>query len=736
MAVNTGEAGQGVAAKPFGAYAIGPASLLRAIRRYSVIFAMFVVLAVVAGVSLWFFLPLPKMTGNMVYHISINPPSVLNPSPESRIHFSVYKNQQEALVKSRQVLSSVVADPEVANLPMLSRETTGADPVNFLADHILIGYPLGPEYMTVGIEGDDPSQLIPILKALSRAYIKYAVDKEKNARLEKLDQLKKLQDKYNEDMRANRTKIRKIMESIGSGDPFAIQVRERFLENQIGMTQSQLANVIAGLREKSVESSLVERTMTGQNGNLPDEIVSDLVKADPTYIALKEQQQQMALEIETISMSLQPGVKSPRLEQLERKKQELTDEMRGLPAKLKPEIISRYKDTMARMEREKLQGYREKMTMMNDLQKVLVKDIEELIAQRRDLSSNQFELETLKAEILQTEIMADKIAQEVEAIKPELDAPSRVSLWEEPVVTRGIAGKRREKYSGLAVGGVIVLGLALVQFLDIRNRRVQNADEITNNMGLAVLGALPKVPKPGVRNLDANWTQLLAEAVNTTRTLITCPRTVADQTMAVSPRRLLVTSATSGEGKTSLATHLSVSIANTNRKVLLIEADLRRPAAHAVFDVSLVPGLSEFLLNQTELSDIVKETTIPNLYMITAGIWNEMAPSGFTGERMRHAIAHLSQEYDYIVIDSPPILPVADSLSLAQYADGVLICVMQDYSRFAAVQAAYNRLVLVGAKVLGVVMARTKTDAGYYYYDRYYSQYRPANAYQPVSASS
>jgi succinoglycan biosynthesis transport protein ExoP len=730
MATPTADSRPHPTPKPGGLPPISPATLLRAVRRYSIVVAAFVVLAAVAGGLTYWLVPLPKMTASTTYHIHATPPAILNAGAGVNIDFHVYKQQQMAILKSRQVINRALSAPTVADLPMLAPDLTQGDPITYLASKIDIGFPNGPEYMRVSMEGNDGDQMVAILKALNESYMTLAVDKDKSRRLSRLNQLKVLQDQYTEELRQNRASVRKVMESVGSGDPYTISLRERFQEAQLGAAQAQLAKIIGDLRESTVESKMAEATLAQPIPNLPDAVLTDLAKVMPQYDELKKQRDAVAAEMVAISETLAPGIKTPRLEKLESEQKQLDEKLKKLPGELKPDILARYKDTATRTERQRLDANRDKIALMSNMQKALIRDVDELIAKRKDLSGNTLDLEILRDKAVQTESMANRIAAEIEQIKPELDAPTRVSQWEEPVAVMGVEGNRRVKYSGMAAGGILLLGLALVQWLDIRNRRVHSIDEVAAGTGLTVIGSMPRYPRNARGEESASWNHLLAEAVNTTRTMIMAPRGVSGSAPPPVARTILITSASSGEGKTSLTTHLAVSLANAGRRVLLIDADMRRPAAHVVLGLPLTPGLSEYLTKGITAGEASQGCQVPGLTIVAAGKWNEASAAALNGVRWRDLLAAAADEYDFVLIDSPPILPVADALSIARHVDGVLISVMQDQSRYLAVQAACNRLTLVGARMLGVVMAGATTNAGHYYYDRYYSSYKP----QPTAA--
>jgi capsular exopolysaccharide synthesis family protein len=183
-------------------------------------------------------------------------------------------------------------------------------------------------------------------------------------------------------------------------------------------------------------------------------------------------------------------------------------------------------------------------------------------------------------------------------------------------------------------------------------------------------------------------------------------------------RVILVTSAVSGEGKTTLASHLATSLARAGRKTLLIDCDLRRPAAHQLFELPLQPGLSEALLGEVHIAEATRATAVDGLWMIPAGQWDREVMHALARDGVEEIFEKLKSEYDFIVVDSHPVLPANDSLLVAQHVDAVLLSVLRDVSQAPRVYAACQRLATLGIRVLGAVVNGTKPEdcyAGYQY---------------------
>ena len=187
------------------------------------------------------------------------------------------------------------------------------------------------------------------------------------------------------------------------------------------------------------------------------------------------------------------------------------------------------------------------------------------------------------------------------------------------------------------------------------------------------------------------------ESVDAARTVLLRDCKVGDL------RSVMITSASKGEGKSSLASHLAISVARTGRRVLLADFDLRSPSAHRLFDIPAGPGIAELLRGEADLDDVVCAVT-SDLDVAPAGACDAQAVRTLGQGALPELIAALKARYDFVVIDSAPLLPVADSLLISQHADAVLLSVYREVSRLPAVFAGYERLTALGVRVLGVVV--------------------------------
>lgn len=182
---------------------------------------------------------------------------------------------------------------------------------------------------------------------------------------------------------------------------------------------------------------------------------------------------------------------------------------------------------------------------------------------------------------------------------------------------------------------------------------------------------------------------------------------------------LMVSSAGPGEGKSTTITNLAVTFAQSEKKVVLIDADLRKPTAHHTFSISNRYGLSSIISQQCSLEEGIQVTDIPNLDVITSGAIPPNPAEMMGSKRMTATIEQLRQMYDIVLIDTPPLLAVTDAQIVATKSDGVILVVDQGKVKRDIASKAVKNLESVNARILGVVLNNVKRKANeeaYYYY--------------------
>jgi capsular exopolysaccharide synthesis family protein len=174
------------------------------------------------------------------------------------------------------------------------------------------------------------------------------------------------------------------------------------------------------------------------------------------------------------------------------------------------------------------------------------------------------------------------------------------------------------------------------------------------------------------------------------------------------------------EGKTTLSCHLATSLARAGHRTLLVDTDIRRPTVHRVFELPCEPGICEVLRGEVPLADAIVPTPQDGLFLLPAGRLTQEALRELAQDALNPIMAQLREDYDFIIVDSSPILPVTDSLLVSQYVDGVIFSIRRDVSQYPKVATACQRLAMIGIPLWGaVVIGLDQTSYGYRYAYQY-----------------
>ena len=209
---------------------------------------------------------------------------------------------------------------------------------------------------------------------------------------------------------------------------------------------------------------------------------------------------------------------------------------------------------------------------------------------------------------------------------------------------------------------------------------------------------------------DVNPKSIVTEQFRTIRTNINF--SMPDQDL----KTLLVTSSTPGEGKSTNSSNIAVVFAQEGKKVLLVDADLRKPTIHHTFHVNNATGLSNVLTKQCKIDDAIQHTDVENLYVITSGIIPPNPAELVGSKSMELLIKELSNQFDMIIFDAPPVLSVADAQILSHKVDGTILVVNAGTAQKDGVVKAKEALAKSQANLLGVILNNYKLDNGHYYH--------------------
>lgn len=184
---------------------------------------------------------------------------------------------------------------------------------------------------------------------------------------------------------------------------------------------------------------------------------------------------------------------------------------------------------------------------------------------------------------------------------------------------------------------------------------------------------------------------------------------------------IALTSCTPNEGKSTTIANLAVVLTQAGKSVLLIDCDMRNPTVHKNFNLSNKVGLSSCISMGTALSDAVQKTSIEGLYALTGGVIPPNPSEMLGSEQMKNVLQRAKEQYDYVLIDTPPVMPVTDALIVSRFVDGMILVIASAEVKVEMARDVKNQLVNAGANILGVVLNKVRSEHhgygyGYYYY--------------------
>lgn len=209
----------------------------------------------------------------------------------------------------------------------------------------------------------------------------------------------------------------------------------------------------------------------------------------------------------------------------------------------------------------------------------------------------------------------------------------------------------------------------------------------------------------------------VAEAFRTVRTSLNY---VADKK---NTKIILVTGAGAGDGKTTVSTNLAISLAQAGEKVLLIDADLRKPHCHHELSLSNRRGLTNVLAESEDPSSVIQETQVPGLSVITSGPIPPNPAELLDGPGFDRLLATVRTQYDHVIVDSPPAGLLADASIMASKVDGIILVVVSGVTRIEVIQEVKESLELARGKILGVVLNKVRYPSKDYRYRYRYYEY-------------
>jgi capsular exopolysaccharide synthesis family protein len=474
--------------------------------------------------------------------------------------------------------------------------------------------------------------------------------------------------------------------------------------------------------ERIALEAQVQQVKGRDYNELPAVVGNELVQR------LKQEHSQLEGEYAKVASKFRPGY--PPLDQLHAQLVETNGRIQHETEKVAQSIDTNYQTALAK-ESELRAKLNEQKSMALGQKDAGVRYA--ILAREVDTNKQLYDsvLQRMKETGVAAEVRASNVFIIDRATPPHIPAQPRTNLYMLIALVFGAAG-----------------GVALAFASESLDNTLKNPDEVEKYLRLPSLAVVPnflsangvtygspprlssqmeKELTPTARKELVTFRDRFSAVAESYRTLRTA---LLLSKAGEPPRTLLVTSATSSEGKTVTAVNTAVLFAQMGVRVLLIDADLRRPRCHKLLRVDNRVGLSEVLTGQVEVDDAICSTMVDQLFLLGSGAIPPNPAELVGSSKMHDTLNYLRERFDFIVIDSVPTIVVSDALPLATMADGAVLVVNGPQTPKHLVKAAAERLSYVGANILGVVLNNVDTRSPDYYYSHYYYSESDSKYYQ------
>jgi capsular exopolysaccharide synthesis family protein len=685
-----------------------------------------ILLAAIAGALVWY-IHVPKFQATALIKIESDAPFIAFQQGAPNRDTDRYVQTQIELLRNPLALGPVLSRPEVASIQEIKEE---ADPVAYLQEHLEVKQVGRSELYQVSYKSRSPDDAATVANAVVAEYL-VTQDREDRQRTQiVIDVLEKERLERGVRVEQLRKRVIELSKGLTGMDPFgqgiivdpeafssATSVYQNLTEAEVGieMSKAELRSLnlspaavgnrsAAGLLELEISNRPDVRQLEARLAAIRDKMtevkakprarIGETWQDDPLYRQLYEQFRLTSLDLQ-------------RLKEVARR-----------------ELTVRHQEER---KREQQRLVIEKQQELNSLQKrreLLASKFEQHLEKIKSGGAQSAELEFAKAELEREEGVFELIAARKLALQTEMRAPARVSLMQSAKVPSVALDPIPYKLLLIACLASLLAPMALAISHEAVVRRVSDAEQLARESFLPVLGEIARFP---IRHVTASQNtlptaqqrQLLvyAESIDSFRTnLMLTENLVAPDKSTV----IAICSAASGEGKTSVATSLAMSIAEaTRRPTLVLDADLRSPDVGKFLEVENHPGVSELLSGETTLEKAIHRVGSTNAYVLPAGSHRVNPHHVMQGSRIDEMLNSLRDQFSTIVIDTPPVLSASESLVYAKAADLVVFCSLTDVSRAKQVRVAVDRLQATGANIAGAVLSGVSVGKYVYRYGAY-----------------
>jgi succinoglycan biosynthesis transport protein ExoP len=466
-------------------------------------------------------------------------------------------------------------------------------------------------------------------------------------------------------------------------------------QNIVVARLNSLNDAVTKAKTSRLQKEAAYRQLGNLKGDSADADSFPLIAQNPTIQEIK--QQLASLNSEKAKLSQRYGANHPAMETITRQIESASARLRSETAKVLESIANDYRAALAE-ERNLAGSLEDQKKQAVDLNR---KSITYSILQREAESERQ--------------VYNALLQQEKELRVVSNSRANNVQVMDDAEVPGGPYTPNHGRDWLMAIVLGLALGVGLAYSVEYLDDTVKLPDDVTRRLKLPLLGLVPAVAGGKLPVLTSPVPHDFGEAFRSLRTsLVFTNGSPGNRTIAVTSTQPL-------EGKTTTACNLAIALALGGARVMLIDADMRRPGLHRTMELPNEVGLSHILTGQARVREAVQRTSESNLFVMSAGHVPPNPSELLHSERMKQLIANLEAgPFDWIIMDTPPVLAVTDAVILAPYMSGLVFVIGAEMTRRAHAERAIQTIQGGKPNIIGAVLNRVDLNRNKYYYSRYY----------------
>ena len=654
--------------------------------------------------------------------LRVEPPRANIFGPTTTLPVQQIKRTHMQLIKAPDVLSDAVSEhPEIVRLPEIEDSPS---PEYIIEKKLSVIDRLDSELIEVQMVGSSPESTTEIVNAVVNSYLKQAgrwANETTTTQIGKLTRELEKRQKEVEDLRRN---IQLLGNELGAADPELIKDRSRVDLAEYDRMSQALSNIeferiSSESKVDRLKAELAQPAVFSQRQNLQEAVV-EAFYSDPAVARLADELDDAKDQLEKLNrISRAPDAAhraiNERIDDVQGKIKKLWESRRAILEKqLADQGAGQSTSTLERELRDAENIYQDLLGREQNLRKRM----EESKLTLENNESKELQLAFRRADLARSESILDSVQRALEQLQFESQGQSQISLIQTARPIGLPSNDKRWKIMAVAPVGMFLAVACLCVLVEVRSGRVTNPDDLSRAR-LEVLGVVPPLPNPrSARKImggvdETRLRRQLAEYIQSIDHLrVAICSNVDGQKIRQS---VLITSAFGGEGKTTLSAQLAGRCANAGLATVVVDGDLRNPTLTRTLEAEGQKGLKEVLKNKARIEEcLIRIGDGGGFHLLPAGVIQVDPSRILEGSRLGKVINQLKENYDIVIVDTAPVLPVPDALLLGRWVNGIVLAVRYDASRFQLVQRAYKRLQQLHVPVLGAVVNGVRNASSNY----------------------